>query len=202
MKYLDDRPVFEDDRRIAEAWARGGREAETAEREAIKQEKRDKERRNAEAFRRMQEEAREKRQRELLEGAVREPWEADEGDDVSSDEDLETEDDFAPDGETAGSKAAKEGAFKMKIIDIEDEDESSDEEEPAAAAAPPVRGSNAWAAATKSSAAKSKIAIVEEDSDDDEGADEESAPVAGSPAPSSAKGKHAAHSPPQLDSLV
>jgi hypothetical protein len=33
------RQVFEDDRRIAEAWARGGREAEAAEREAIKQER-------------------------------------------------------------------------------------------------------------------------------------------------------------------
>jgi len=35
LKYLDDRPVFADDRRNAEAFARGGMEEERKEREAI-----------------------------------------------------------------------------------------------------------------------------------------------------------------------
>ena len=71
----------------------------------------------------MQEEAREKRQRELLEGAVREPWEGEEGETSSDDDDepeLETEDDVAPDGTSLSD--ANGGAFKMKIIDIQDED--------------------------------------------------------------------------------
>lgn len=39
LTYLDDRPVFEDDRRNAEAFHRGGWDAERAERDVIKKEK-------------------------------------------------------------------------------------------------------------------------------------------------------------------
>jgi dynein assembly factor 1 len=36
MKYIDDKPVFEDERRYAEAWGRGGLEEERREREKYK----------------------------------------------------------------------------------------------------------------------------------------------------------------------
>ena len=58
LKYLDDRPVFVDDRRNAEAFARGGIEEERAERERITEEKREYDRRNREAFNNMMKEAR------------------------------------------------------------------------------------------------------------------------------------------------
>jgi dynein assembly factor 1 len=41
LTYLDDRPVFKDDRRTAEAFCRGGFEEEKEERMKIKQEKKD-----------------------------------------------------------------------------------------------------------------------------------------------------------------
>ena len=53
LKYLDDRPVFDDDRRNAEAFARGGLDEERKEREIIKQEKADRDERNRIAFKDM-----------------------------------------------------------------------------------------------------------------------------------------------------
>jgi dynein assembly factor 1 len=61
LTYLDDRPVFEDDRRRAEAWTRGGIEEERLEIKKIKKEKDDKHWANHEAFRCMVNKAREEK---------------------------------------------------------------------------------------------------------------------------------------------
>ncbi len=65
LKYLDDRPVFEEDRRAAEAFSRGGFEEERLERERIRKEKDDAHWKNHEAFNEMIKRARaEKKQAE------------------------------------------------------------------------------------------------------------------------------------------
>ena len=51
LKYLDDRPVFPEDRRFAEAFYAGGIEAEKLERQKFKDEEEEKHRRQHEAFR-------------------------------------------------------------------------------------------------------------------------------------------------------
>jgi len=57
LTYLDERPIFEDERRLASAWARGGRNAEQEERKLIREEKDAKNRRYIESFNKMEENA-------------------------------------------------------------------------------------------------------------------------------------------------
>lgn len=74
LKYLDDRPVFKDDRRYAEAFARGGLDEERKEREVYKKEEADKHWANHEAFSEMIRKAREeKRLAEEAKKALEQP---------------------------------------------------------------------------------------------------------------------------------
>lgn len=67
LKYLDDRPVFAEDRRAADAFNRGGIEEERAERRRIRQENNDAHDRNMKAFQEMVDRAkREKRERDAM----------------------------------------------------------------------------------------------------------------------------------------
>jgi dynein assembly factor 1 len=67
LRYIDDRPVFEDDRRCAEAFNRGGIEEERAEKRRIKEEKNEAHLRNMRLFNEMIENTRrEKKERDAM----------------------------------------------------------------------------------------------------------------------------------------
>ncbi|KAJ9461330.1 Leucine-rich repeat-containing protein ODA7 [Diplonema papillatum] len=78
LTYMDERPVFAEDRRAINQWMIGGFEAEQAERDVIREEKKAAERRNAEKYKQMQEAGRaQKEARELAlqaEEAERQAW--------------------------------------------------------------------------------------------------------------------------------
>ncbi|KAJ3052876.1 Dynein assembly factor 1, axonemal [Rhizophlyctis rosea] len=61
LTYLDDRPVFDNERRATEAWATGGVEAERAERERMRAEDIEKQSKNFDALKKLQDEARARR---------------------------------------------------------------------------------------------------------------------------------------------
>ncbi|KAJ9521042.1 hypothetical protein QJQ45_022766 [Haematococcus lacustris] len=65
LKYLDERPVFDDERRLVQAWSQGGVEAERLERAAIKAEEQEAQRRNFEAMQQIRQEGWRKRRAAL-----------------------------------------------------------------------------------------------------------------------------------------
>lgn len=65
LRYLDDRPVFDDDRRGAEAFYKGGWDGERAERDLIKKEKETERENHHQSFKSLMEKAKRERQEEL-----------------------------------------------------------------------------------------------------------------------------------------
>lgn len=76
LKYLDDRPVFDDERRFVEAFFRGGIEEEKLERQKYKQEQEEAHWRNHNAFKQMLQEYKEAHEKQQKEEAKSQPSQA------------------------------------------------------------------------------------------------------------------------------
>ena len=88
LKYIDDKPIFEDEKRYAEAWGRGGLAQERKERELYKKEQEEAHLRQHNQFREMIERYREEGRREKEKDSASESESANES--SSRDESLET----------------------------------------------------------------------------------------------------------------
>lgn len=93
LTYLDERPVFEMERRLMTAWKDGGLEAERAEREKIQQDEREKERKNFEYLQKIRRNGWKKRREAMgLPPGDTDPYLDGLSSDLSSDDEAESQD--------------------------------------------------------------------------------------------------------------
>ena len=102
LNYLDDRPVFEKERRLCDAWQAGGIEAERQERASIKREEDEKDRENFEYLKMIREKA-----MAMKTGVRDKNGESDDNDDDDDDDSVSDDDDYVEPSEPPELVAAR-----------------------------------------------------------------------------------------------
>ncbi len=142
LTHLDDRPVFDDERRTTEAWGRGGYEAERKERDLINEEKEEADRRNWTAFAKLIGNGRTEQERLGLAtpandaaategtGAAARPGKSEK--DIFDDDDIDDEgvvddDGELPEASVAPRRSAAASAVAIEEINGDDDDDGADE---------------------------------------------------------------------------